>query len=337
MNRETDLQLPPVWTVGVVVGKFNPPHLGHLHLIQQASARVERLYIILCDRQDQTLSSEQRRAWLLDAAPANVQVLVTPDDLPPANEPWARRALDVLPEAPDVGFTSEDWGPGWAECMGAEHVLVDLHRTAFPISASALRSDLGGGFTWLVAAARQALARRVVLVGAESTGKTAMADALARRLGTVWVPEHGRWYWEGRRYVADQSWTTDELRRIAASQVRLEEDLARRATQGIVVVDTDALVTAVWHERYLGSRDPILERMASERVPELYLICSPDFPWVQDGTRESEEHRSSMHESTIARIRASGARIGYLTGSHEDRLSAAMDYVMPLTRFDPLV
>ena len=154
--------MPPAWTTGVVVGKFNPPHLGHVYLIQQASHRVERLYVILCDRQDQTLSAAQRREWLLDATPSNVRVLVTPDDLPPSNEPWARRALEILPEPPDVAFTSEDWGQGWAELMGAEHVLVDRHRNAFPISGTALRSDLGREFAWLVPAARQALARRVL-------------------------------------------------------------------------------------------------------------------------------------------------------------------------------
>ena len=30
-------------SVGVVVGKFNPPHLGHLHLIEQGAAQVGEL------------------------------------------------------------------------------------------------------------------------------------------------------------------------------------------------------------------------------------------------------------------------------------------------------
>lgn len=319
------------------MGKFNPPHLGHAYLIQEASRRVARLYVLLCERKGQTLPGLDRCAWLLDGAPSNVEVLLTPDDLPEANEPWATRALEVLPEPPDVAFTSEDWGEGWAKLMGAEHVTVDRDRTAFPISGTTLRSDLGAEFTWLVPAARQALARRVVLVGAESTGKTTMAEALARHLETVWVPEHGRWYWEGRRHVPDQTWRTDELRRIGAAQGRLEDDLARRATNGVVVADTDALVTAVWHERYLGAPDPVLDRMAAERVPDLYLVCCPDFPWMQDGTRESHQHRDRMHESTVARVEASGASVDFLRGSHEERLTIAIKHVAPLTKFPVLV
>ena len=208
-------------SLGVVVGKFNPPHLGHLHLITTAAAQVDRVVVLLCDRADQTISAETRRRWLLDACPANVEVIITPDDLPEANEPWAARAIDVLGRQPHVAFTSEPWGPGWAAAMGAQHVMVDLERTAQPTSGTALRADLGANFEWLVPAARAELARRVVVVGAESTGKSTLAAALAESLGTVWVPEYGRFYWEGRRHLAVQDWTADEFVRIAAGQHRL--------------------------------------------------------------------------------------------------------------------
>lgn len=323
-------------STGIAVGKFNPPHLGHLHLIERAAARVDHLFVLLCDHPSHSLSAEQRRSWLVDAAPSNVTVLVTPDDLPLANAPWARRALELLPSAPAVAFTSEAWGPDWAALMGADHVMIDLDRTTVPISATEIRADLGTHFRWLLPAARAALAHRVVVIGAESTGKSTMAEALARELATVWVPEHGRWYWEGRRYLHEQSWTSDELRRIAAAQRRLEQDLARRSSNGVVIVDTDALVTAVWHERYLGVPDPELDKLVTRLVPDLYLVCCPDFDWVQDGTRESKAQRTSMHESVTARAEASGAQVAYLRGSQEARLAAALAFVRPLTRFPEL-
>lgn len=323
--------------LGVVVGKFNPPHLGHLHLITTAAAHADRVVVLLCDRPDQTLPAVARRRWLVDACPANVDVVITPDDLPEANDPWAARAVEVLGRRPDVAFTSEPWGPGWAAAMGARHVMVDLERTAHPTSGTALRADLGVDFEWLVPAARAELARRVVLVGAESTGKSTLASALAAELGTVWVPEYGRFYWDGRRHLAVQDWTPDEFWRIAVGQHRLADDLARRATAGVVVLDTDALVTAVWHERYLGGVDAELERTVDANRPDHYLVCAPDFEWVQDGTRESGGHRSSMHEATLDRVRASGVAWTALTGTHDERLARALDVVRPLTHFDPLV
>lgn len=323
--------------VGVAVGKFNPPHLGHLHLIRKGASIVDRLYVLLCDRPDQTIAVGRRFDWLSDAVPDNVTIIVTPDDLPAENRPWAERALSVLPERPDMAFTSESWGGQWAELMGARHRLVDLDRRAFPVSGTQLRADLGANFRWLVPAARAELSRRVVVVGAESTGKSTIAEALAEATNSVWAPEHGRWYWEGRRYRADQSWEPDEFLRIALAQHRLQDDLARQSSNGLVISDTDALVSAVWHERYLGSTGQELTEFAAVNVPDLYLVCADDFDWVQDGTRESHEHRASMQRSIQVRVEASGAQVVVLTGSHEQRLSSALDALEALRQFPELI
>jgi len=322
---------------GVVVGKFNPPHLGHLYLIERGAARVDRLFVLLCDRPDQSIPVGLRQRWLEDVVSANVSILVTPDDLPAANEPWASRTLDVLPEPPDLAFTSEKWGPGWATSMGAEHVMVDLDRTVFPVSGTALRADLRANFEWLVPSARAGLARRVVMVGAESSGKSTLAEGLAAELGTVWVPEHGRCYWEGRRHLGNQAWASDEFVRIAHAQRRLQEDLARKASNGVIVADTDALVTAVWRERYLGIADPELDALAEGWVPDLYLVCRPDFDWVQDGTRESEANRDEMQASMERRVYASGAEVEVLSGHHEERLVKALAAIEAGTEFEELI
>lgn len=318
------------------MGKFNPPHLGHLHMVEAGAREVDRFYVLLCDRRGQTIPAESRAMWLADAAPENVIVLTTPDDLPEANEPWAARALEVLPEAPTLAVTSELWGEGWAAAMGADHLLVDLDRSIHPISGTALRSNLASAFDQLVPAARAALAKRVVVVGAESTGKSTLAEAIARELRTVWVPEHGRWYWEGRRHLSDQAWTTDEFRRIAVAQRRLEDDLARKASGGLLIADTDAIVTAVWHERYLGHHDRALDDMAAATEPDLYLICDDGIPWVQDGTRESESARRWMQEAVVRRARASRAAVAELAGTAAERLAQAIEIVQPLATFERL-
>jgi HTH-type transcriptional regulator, transcriptional repressor of NAD biosynthesis genes len=323
-------------TLGVTVGKFNPPHLGHVHLISTGARLVDRLVVLLCDRPDQTIPAVDRAAWLADACPDHVEVVITPDDLPTENGPWAARALELLPAPPDVAVTSEPWGPGWASLMGARHHPVDLDRAAFPTSGTALRADLGAGFEWLVPAARAALARRVVLAGAESTGKTTLAQGLAGALGTVWVPEYGRVYWEGRRHLRDQGWAVEEFVRIARGQQALERDLARRAARGVVIADTDALVTSVWLRRYLERSEPALDDLVAGSRPDLYLVCAPDFDWVQDGTRESIAFREQMHAETVDLARSTGARVEILTGSPDERLARALELVAPLTTFPPL-
>lgn len=323
--------------IGVAVGKFNPPHLGHVHLLDVAAAHTERVYVLLADRPDQSIPAEQRRQWLRDAAPPNVDVLVTTDDLPAANEPWARRALEVLPERPSIAFTSEPWGPGWAAAMGIEHVAVDVARCRFPISATQIRADLRHNFRWLVPAARAALARRVVVAGAESTGKTTLARALAQHYRTAWVPEYGREYWEGRRYLNDQSWTSAEFRHIARTQQANVDAAARNADHGLIVVDTDALVTSVWHRRYVGGDDPEVVRLRRAHPPDLYLVCAPDFPWQQDGTRESADQRVAMYQATLDLVRASGASWAAVAGPHQERMEQAIAHIDNVAHFEQLV
>ena len=109
---------------------------------------------------------------------------------------------------------------------------------------------------------------RVVLVGAESTGKTTLAQDLAADLGARWVPEYGRDYTyeklarEGGR-MEDLVWTTADFVAIARAQNALE---AREADSGAVLVcDTDTLATSIWHERYWGRARPRSRRSSSTR------------------------------------------------------------------------
>jgi len=185
------------FTTGVTVGKFNPPHLGHAHLICSAANQVDKLYVLVCHKDGQ-IDASLRTAWLKDATPENCHFIITPDDIPEAPEPWAHRALELIDQPIDVAFTSEDYGDAWASCMDVTHVCIDVDRQSVPISATAIHKNPVEHFSFLVPAARAALCKRVVLAGAESSGKSTMAKALAQALGTVWIPEYGRLYCDGR-------------------------------------------------------------------------------------------------------------------------------------------
>lgn len=77
-----------------------------------------------------------------------------------------------------------------------EHILVDRDREAVPISGTLVRSNPLGCWDFLEPPVRAWYAKRICLVGAESTGKTTLAQMLAERYQTVWVPEYGREYSE---------------------------------------------------------------------------------------------------------------------------------------------
>ena len=323
-------------TLGITIGKFYPFHRGHDYLIRQAKAQVDRLVVLLGYKPSQALPGGVRAEWIRFLHP-DVEVIETVDDLPEAPEPWAERALAVLSgRRPDVVFTSEEYGQPWARLMGARAVTVDRARSRFPISGSQLRADLGAHWSMLTPPAKAYFARRIAVVGAESSGTTTLAQALAQHYHTVWVPEYGRGYWEGRQYTPDQEqWDSYEFVQIARGQAAWEDDLAMRANR-LVVCDTDPLATHVWHRRFLGAYHDAVEHVADSRRYDLYLLTKPDFPFVQNGTREGEAIRLEMHQWFIDIIEAKKKPYLLMEGPPERRLAEAIRRIDALLHFPPL-
>ena len=139
---------------------------------------------------------------------------------------------------------------------------------------------------------------RVRILGAESTGKTTLARDLAARYHTAWVPEFGRAYTEaGKGGFSEGLWVSEEFVIIANAQNRMEDEAAKKeAVQkaGVLICDTDALATAVWHERYMGFWSKEVASLSEGRAYALTLLSSMDVPFVQDGFRDGERLRRWM-------------------------------------------
>ena len=315
-------------TRGLVTGKFLPPHQGHKHLIDTAAAAVDHLDVIVCAHEQQPIDGATRVAWLREIHP-DVAVHLTADDIPDdqghrTSQAWAARTLDVLGRAPDVVFTSEDYGPRFARYLGADHVSVDPSRTTVPVSGTAVRADPASHWRYLEPCVRAWYARRVCVVGAESTGTSTLAEALARHYLTICVAEYGRRLCEER--LADGwplHWKPDDFIEIARHQ-QADEDAAARVSGPVLMCDTDASATSIWHERYLGTRSPEVEALAASRHYSLFILTSDDIPFVQDGTRDGEDIRGWMTDRFRRALTRRAEPWIEVTGSRQDRLAAAI-------------
>jgi len=127
-------------TVGFVVGKFYPPHRGHKHLIDTARRQVDRLVVLLPHHPSQKIPGELRKRCLETIHP-DCEIHLVPDELENDSAQWARFTIEHLGRAPDVVFTSEDYGPDFARYLGCRHVMIDRGRATVPISGTAIRAD----------------------------------------------------------------------------------------------------------------------------------------------------------------------------------------------------
>ena len=314
-------------TRGLVIGKFYPPHRGHKFLIDTALAVVDHLDVLICVRPEQTISGELRVQWLREMHPSACVWAVDDPGEDDNSEFWAKYTVQILGSAPDVVFTSEDYGETYARFLGCRHVMVDRERTRVTVSARAIRAAPLRHWEYLEPCVRAYFARRISVVGAESTGTTTLARDLADYYRTVWVPEYGREYCEKMQAAGVDLWTyqwrSAEFTEIAHKQQEMEDDLARQANR-ILICDTDVLATGIWHERYIGNRSPAVESLVASHRHDLYLLTDCDLPFVQDGLRDGETIRQWMtrrFEEVLTERSLPWVRI---SGQGKQRLSAAV-------------
>ncbi len=312
---------------GVVIGKFYPPHRGHKYLIDTATNQCEKVTVFVCGKPEQTIPGELRAKWLQEIHPT-VEVRLIDDIYPDDDsELWAKNTIEWLGYVPDAAFTSEEYGESWSYFMGCQHVQVDKPRLTVPVSGTAVRNDPFGNWEFLEPVVRAYFAKRICVVGAESTGTTTMAQALAEHYQTVWVPEFGREYAEEKMSRPDPGeWVTEEFVHIASRQNELE-DAALREANKLLICDTNAFATCLWHYRYLGFRAPEVEAVAAPRPYDLYLLTNADIPFVQDGTRDGEHIRHEMHRWFVDALEAQTVPWLLLSGSHEERLTTATSMI----------
>lgn len=161
-------------------------------------------------------------------------------------------------------------------------------------------------------------ARLIVIAGAESTGKSALAAALAAHLAVPWVDEYARDYCG--RHGNDLS--AAQLLHIAQQQDRLIRDALLAAP--FVIADTDAVVTAVWAGL---SGEPVDRWYASgPQLADLYLVLANDLPWEDDGVRIQRDpaSREAFRDAMIAELDRRGHAWCPVSGDGADRLASAL-------------
>lgn len=161
--------------------------------------------------------------------------------------------------------------------------------------------------------------RIVCLHGPESTGKTTLARALATHFSAVMVPEFGRLYCE----IFGNDCDLEDLRAIRHGHDLLAS-AGRRKAGSLLILDTDAVMTAVWSDILLGSRTSDLDTVND--AADFYLLCDIDLPFKPDAIRyfPQQSARQFMFEKTKAELESRHLPFVIVRGSGEARLAAAI-------------
>lgn len=310
---------------GLVLGKFLPPHAGHEFLVDFARGWAEDVSVVVGTLAAEPIPGTLRHSWMSRMFP-DCRVLHLAEELPqhPDEHPdfwrlWKDALESVLPWRPDFVFASEDYGAPLAALFDAEFVPVDVSRSAIPVSGTKVRADPMGNWRFLPKIVRPHFLKRVRILGAESTGKSVLADRLAARFQTTRAEEYAK----GRIERAGGRIAFGDIEHFAKGQLALESACAR-AAEKVLVCDGDLTITAMWSNRLFGACPEWIEQEAAAARWDLTLVSTPEgAPGIDDVHRVSDAGRREFHEELMARLGKSGGRVEILGGSWEERFEAA--------------
>ena len=164
----------------------------------------------------------------------------------------------------------------------------------------------------------------IALVGAESTGKTTLADALVASLAAahrdaVVVSELLREFCDR----AGRTPRADEQLAIAEEQTRRIECAADR--HQVVIADTTALMTAVYSDWVFGDGSLYSAAEAAHARSSLTLLMGLDLPWQADGhQRDGPQVRGPVDTRIRAALVRAGVAHSVLYGTGDARLNGAL-------------
>ncbi len=313
-----------MYSVGAVPGKFFPPHRGHLKSIIEAACQCKKLYVVVSDDMDiaakkcemdslPLMPLELRAKWMsieLQNIP-HIEVLTLDETgmlpYPEGSAVWTAALRKLIPDLEVIFGGEKEYQETYMKHLGnIKYILYDYERSRYPVSATKVRQDYLDHWDYILGSARYFFARRVLLTGTESCGKTTMTKYLAKIFHTSWSEEYGRHY--SRDYLGgnENVFTLEDFFKVAFMQQMQDEDALKSANR-IVFFDSDAVVTQYYCQLYLGQFNPELERFVDPAKYDAVFLLSPNVKWVPDGLRwksgqlEREELHEKLKEMYLAR------------------------------------
>lgn len=335
---------------GVVVGKFDPLHTGHINLIQTVSGMFDKTVVVI-SHDDNTSSklfedSKLKRHLTGKDKLAIVQktfqgqkdliipILVDETEVPDYPNGWSKwtelvkeeiynnrrvkneirlenETIEEMFSRSEFIVNEEEDSNNYKKYFGCQSRTLDIDREEFPISATMIRNDPFELWDYVARASREFLTPRIAIVGGESSGKTTMTDKLANIYATTSV-------WEEGRLITDAELGGDE----SALQYKNYADISNRHFQSlkfamihayrVLFSDTDFIATQAFCMTYEGKSHPVVQEMI-ESVPfDLTILLNNNVEWVDDGMRMLGEQKERNDFQSLLKALYKANQIPYI-------------------------
>lgn len=278
-------------SIGLLIGRFEPLHLGHLQDINIAAGRCNTLHIILTPsehRHHTKLTLQDKARWVQVACEHFDFVRVhTSDSLElPVTGDYVQGGL------PDEPMIQQVLAKVASDSADTD-VIAFIKKDTDGQSALAINEydklDIGANpilyFDKLAPSAKSDHVQTVCIVGGESSGKTTLVHKLANHYGATVALEMGRLYTHSDLGGTEVGLQYSDYTAIAVNHARAILDAKKHATAPIVLVDTDFVTTQAFCEEYEGRTHPVVAALADEMRMDHTIYLDNNVKWVADGMR----------------------------------------------------
>lgn len=283
---------------GLIIGKFLPPHKGHIALIEFAAKHCDEVIVSISHAKEDVIDPQVRLDWLQEIFKdqSKVKLFIIDDNfddqqlpLPDHTKVWAEFIQRTYPDI-DYVFSSEEYGEPFAINLNAKHISFDPDRKQFPVSATQIRKAPFRFWNFIPDVVKPFFVKKICFYGAESTGKSVMAKRMAEKYDTVFVPE------VAREMITTNNFNREDIIAIGREQTARVYRQLKKANK-ILFCDTDVITTQIYSRHYLKVVPPVLYEFERMVQYDLYFLFDIDTPWVSDGLRDqgSSEARKAMH------------------------------------------
>ncbi len=164
---------------------------------------------------------------------------------------------------------------------------------------------------------------KIAILGAESTGKSQLAQALHLRLEQAGLPIH-----RVDEYLREWCETHQRTPRQDEQRHILETQIARvlaAPASAVVIADTTPLMTAVYSQILFKDDGLNAQALAHQAIYDVTLLTGLDVPWVSDGLQRDGPHvREPVDQRVRHMLGAAGLPYQVVYGLGEQRLENAL-------------
>ena len=330
--------------VGITFGGYCPMHQGHLDLIMQAKKENDICYVVVCGYDNEPRADEigltlNRRFTLIKQMfkdDEQIRVIQVNDTKLGIDESQSDSNWDIWLEYVEaqiikmenqtrlIGFTKDKftWYVGeksYVEALEKRIYDEDLYnavccidevvyieRNINPISATMIRENPIKYWNKIAWPFRQFFSTNILITGTASEGKSTLTRDIATYFGLPYSEEYGRTYME--YYAkADTDLTVTDFQEFLIEQRRdTQKKIASPGNCGIVISDTDNLVTLMYAKAYVEDNNIDLTEDDYKTLEQLawnikrgiqwdkIFLLPPKNNFVDDGCRYMEQ--ASMEE-----------------------------------------